>query len=210
MSVPAICYFIQNMLLFVAVSYLDPATYQITSQLKILTTALFSVLLLGTRLSISKWATLFMILFGVILVQMQSSTGTSAESRNSLMGFLAVIFRCSLSGFAGIWFEKALKGNHASVWLRNIQLSLFSLVPGIIVACGIIDGAEIASNGFFHGYTRWTWAAVFFESFGGLIVAFVVKYADSILKVTDLANYRLSLLQSLLFFPPASPFTFLN
>ncbi|KAJ3303690.1 hypothetical protein HDV03_003563 [Kappamyces sp. JEL0829] len=181
MSVPAICYFIQNMLLFVAMTYLDPATYQITSQLKILTTAVFSVLLLGTKLSPTKWGTLVMIVVGVILVQMQGTSGH--EARNSLTGFLAVILRCTLSGFAGIWFEKALKGNKGSIWLRNIQLSLFSLVPGIIVACGMIDGQAILEDGFFQGYTAWTWAAVFFESLGGLVVAFVVKYADSILKV---------------------------
>ena len=45
--IPSLLYVVQNNLLFVAVSNLDPGTYQITSQLKTLVTALFSATILG-------------------------------------------------------------------------------------------------------------------------------------------------------------------
>jgi solute carrier family 35 (UDP-sugar transporter), member A1/2/3 len=44
--IPSLLYVAQNNLLFIAVSNLDPGTYQVTSQLKTLITALFAVLIL--------------------------------------------------------------------------------------------------------------------------------------------------------------------
>eukprot|EP00042_Codosiga_hollandica_P045800 m.471369 g.471369 ORF g.471369 m.471369 type:complete len:160 (+) comp57100_c0_seq71:601-1080(+) len=47
MSVPALCFYFQNFLIFIAITALDVTTYQVTFQLKLLITGLFSVLLLG-------------------------------------------------------------------------------------------------------------------------------------------------------------------
>ena len=46
-----------------------------------------------------------------------------------------------------------------------------------------MDGKSVYKNGFFSGYTIWTWLAILLQSLGGLLVSFVVKYADSIIKV---------------------------
>ena len=50
LAIPSGLYAIQNNLLFIALSYLNAATYQVTYQLKILTTALFAVLILGKKI----------------------------------------------------------------------------------------------------------------------------------------------------------------
>ncbi len=67
--IPSGLYTLQNNLLFVALSNLDAATYQVTYQLKILTTALFSVLMLGKKLDMFKWVSLIVLMAGVSLVQ---------------------------------------------------------------------------------------------------------------------------------------------
>ena len=82
------------------------------------------------------------------------------------------------SGLAGVWFEKVLKGTKASLFLRNIQLSLFSIIPGLIFGVYLANGNEIMTNGFFYGYNFWTWATICCQALGGLIVAVVVKYDE--------------------------------
>ena len=41
---------------------------------------------------------------------------------SQFIGLVAVLFACCSSGFAGVYFEKILKGTKPSIWLRNIQL----------------------------------------------------------------------------------------
>jgi UDP-sugar transporter A1/2/3 len=81
LSIPAILYVVQNNLQYVAASNLDVATFQVTYQMKILTTAFFSVVMLGKRLSSTKWLSLLLLAVGVGIVQIQStghaSTATS-------------------------------------------------------------------------------------------------------------------------------------
>ncbi|XP_063721664.1 CMP-sialic acid transporter-like isoform X2 [Symsagittifera roscoffensis] len=71
MAVPAIVYVIQNNLSFFALGNLDPATYQVTYQLKLLTTALVMRLLLGKILTSKQWGALFVLLIGVCLVEIE-------------------------------------------------------------------------------------------------------------------------------------------
>lgn len=178
--VPSFLYFIQNNLQYLAVTLLDAATFQVTYQLKILTTAMFSVVMLKTSLSNIKWISLVILTSGVALVQFPSG-GKETKKGIQLGGLVAVLSACFLSGLAGVWFEKVLKGSKATVWLRNCQLSLFSVILGLIY-CYTVDYQNIDEQGFFVGYTVWTWLCIFIQAVGGLLVAVVVKYADNILK----------------------------
>lgn len=182
--IPSLVYLIQNNLLYVSTSNLDAATYQVTYQLKIFTTAVFSVLILKRKLFKHQWFALFVLINGVILVQLNNSTDNSLKYRpdqNRLVGLGSALIACCLSGFAGVYFEKILKGSDISVWMRNIQLSLVSLPIGLIV-CFMTDWNKIIDNGFFFGYDFFIFYLICLQAAGGLLVAVVVKYADNILK----------------------------
>ncbi|KAI9500105.1 UDP-galactose transporter Gms1, partial [Coemansia spiralis] len=183
MMIPAGLYTIQNNLQFVAVTLLDAATFQVSYQLKILTTALCSVVLLGTVLNAKRWLSLVVLTVGIVLVQLPSSDSVSAPAAATrpFLGLLTVFIACVLSGLAGVYFEKVLKGSRKSVWVRNVQLSLFSMLPALF-GVFFVDGAGVRQNGFLYGYTKWTYMAIACQALGGLIVAVVVKYADNILK----------------------------
>ncbi|KAJ9615377.1 UDP-galactose transporter Gms1 [Cladophialophora chaetospira] len=181
--VPAVLYTLQNNLQFVAATNLDAATFQVTYQCKILTTALFAVLMLGQSLSAKKWLSLVILTAGVACVQIPSSTANvSAQQGNYMVGIIAVAIACVCSGFAGVYFEKVLKnGQSSSIWVRNIQLSVGCLAIALFGAF-VWDGQAIREQGFFQGYNPVVVATICIQAAGGLIVAMVIKYADNILK----------------------------
>lgn len=182
MSVPAIVYALQNNLQYVAVSNLGAAVFQVTYQMKILTTALFSVLLLGKKLSWLQWWSLVTLFAGVAMVQLSSKgTEKSLQEQNQIVGLIAVVLSCLSSGFAGVYFEKMLKGSSASIWLRNVQLGMFGSLSALL-GMAFKDWDVIWEEGFFYGYSPLVVAVVVQQALGGLIVAVVVKYADNILK----------------------------
>lgn len=195
LSIPAILYVIQNNLQYVAASNLDIATFQVTYQMKILTTAAFSVLLLRKKLSPSKWLALLALALGVGIVQIQAGTnkpshGSSSVSSNAhvmdpMKGFLAVTAACFTSGLAGVYFEMVLKGSQADLWVRNVQLSLFSLLPALFPVVFDQSASSTLSTWFsdmFRNFGFWAWATVLIQVFGGLVTAIVIKYSDNILK----------------------------
>ena len=108
-AVPSLLYTVQNNLLYYALSHLDTPTYMVGYQTKILTTAIFSVLLLGRRLTRQQWGSLVLLTVGVSMAQL-SSKGDASKGENSMAGFVAVIGAACTSGFAGVYFEKILKG----------------------------------------------------------------------------------------------------
>lgn len=186
-AVPAIVYYVQNNLIYLAATHLDAATTQVTYQLKILTTALFSVFLLKKKLIVTQWLALVLLFVGVAAVQLtqtKKKTTASADEhpQNVLVGFLAILSACVLSGFAGVYFEKILKNSaHVSLWIRNIQLAAIAVPVGLVTLVAS-DHETITEKGFFFGYTLLTWTVIILQAQGGLLVAVVVKYADNILK----------------------------
>jgi UDP-sugar transporter A1/2/3 len=119
-----------------------------------------------------------------------------------LKGFGAVTAACFTSGLAGVYFEMVLKGSKADLWVRNVQLSLFSLVPALLP---VVFSPHHNSRGFvgdlFKNFGGWAWATVGIQVFGGLVTAVVIKYSDNILKgfATSLAIV-LSFLASVVLF----------
>ncbi|KAM6500454.1 Nucleotide-sugar transporter domain containing protein [Amanita muscaria] len=196
LSIPATLYVIQNNLQYVAASNLDAATFQVTYQMKILTTAAFSVLLLRRKLTSSQWLALSFLAIGVGIVQLQASAAkfvsgsgfrlAEPHSMNGLKGFAAVALACFTSGLAGVYFEMVLKNTLADLWVRNVQLSLFSLLPAL--APILISHAQKSDSAvgwfftLFHNFGPWAWATVAVQVLGGLLTAVVIKYSDNILK----------------------------
>lgn len=194
LSVPSVLYTIQNNLLYVALSNLNAATFQVTYQLKILTTALFSVLILHKTLDGIKWLSLVVLMLAVALVQLPAnafsgSPGNASELEEvesplispGLVGLTAILLACCSSGFSGVYIEMLLKQSDTSIWIRNIQMSLMSFFIGLFGVL-VTDWGRVLDGGFFQGYSLVVALVITLQALGGLVVAAVVKYADNILK----------------------------
>ena len=129
LSVPALCYGLQNALFYVALSNLSATSYQLWSQTKTLFTAFFFVRLLGQRLQARQWAALGLLTAGVSLVQLgevavapstaairAAAAGGQAAAvavgGSAAVGIAAVLTSSFLSGFANVYFERVLKQVH--------------------------------------------------------------------------------------------------
>lgn len=184
---PALLYVIQNNLLYYALSHLRATPFKVSYNLKILTSAVFSILLGGQKIDAQRWAALCALFIGVTIVQvgkqevgiedMQARAGSGVERT---LGFLAVCTAAITSGFSGVYQQRILQGSRTSTWIRNLQMGISSVLLGLMSLAK--DWSAIRFNGFFYGYSRIVWLVVVLQAFGGLNVAFILKYADSILK----------------------------
>ncbi len=200
MLVLAGIYGAMNILSFVALEYIGAGEFTICAQLKTLTTAGFSVMILRTTLSWTKWRALMLLVFGCILVASPNFTNNVTESGLSLQlfGYAAVLTEVVLSGFASIYFEKVVKSTTEviTIWERNFQLGLYSLLMygGIIVhenyfsTTSSTNASTITSTAAWSGWTFITLIVAILGATGGLLVAATLKYADSILKTLAAAG----------------------
>ena len=180
-SIPAALYVLQNNLQYVAMSNLPAEVYQVLIQGKIITTALFSVLLLNKRYSFIQWTSVKMLSLGVALVQISLKTSiVSSRNVNFAIGITSVLVSTLTSGFASIILEKMLKSK-GGFWVRNIQLSFVSFLIASIGSL-IKDSGSILERGFFADYNPLVLSVILTQALGGMLVAFVVRYTNSIVK----------------------------
>ena len=102
--VPAACFTLQNNILYVALSNLDPLVFQITYQIKTLLTALLSVHLLKRSFSRWQWVSQLLLTAGVVLTQLNESPDrkvdeAARQKQSLLLGLLAVLTAAASSSY---------------------------------------------------------------------------------------------------------------
>mmetsp|Transcript_10820 Transcript_10820/g.19755 ORF Transcript_10820/g.19755 Transcript_10820/m.19755 type:complete len:393 (+) Transcript_10820:129-1307(+) len=192
LAVPAALFFLQNNCQQLANTYLPAAVFQVTYQSKTLIVAILSVIMLGRRLERFKWLGIAGLAVGVGLVQSSKSSddkSKDADPYTLMVGLGYVLTAACCSGFANVYFEKMVKHNgkssniaetkKPSVWVRNIQLAMFTIGLALPV---VFFSSDFEMLDPWRGFTPWVVALGFNNSLGGLLVAVIVKYANNILK----------------------------
>lgn len=231
-AIPAGLYTLANSLQYVAISNLDAATFHVTYQVKIMVTAVLSVVMLKKSINFRQWLSLILLMIGVAIVSMPQEDNHLASSHHTRVfvprslnpiieyfgaektamnlnkrsatyagitededalyapimdasvGLISVLLVCLCSGLAGVYFEKVIKESPRppSMWVRNVQLSLYSLFPAFFVGVLFLDGETVAKNGFFAGYNSIVVISILVQTFGAVVAAFCMYYADNISK----------------------------
>lgn len=122
---------------------------------------------------------------------------------DSSTGIAAALMGCVVSSLASVYFEKILKDavNPVSLWVRNVQLSFYSMFPALFIGIFYMDGEKVARDGFFAGYNWVVWTVLILQAIGGMVVSLAVKHSDNISKSFAMSiSILISLCASIVFF----------
>ncbi|KAJ3168460.1 hypothetical protein HDU88_001342 [Geranomyces variabilis] len=183
LTIPTFLYMVQNALNFISISYIPAVLFQTVNQTKILTTAVFTILLLKRGPTRRQWFALFVLTAGVVVTEYRSDDRNSAgRSAAWVTGLLAAVAATVFSGFNGVYIERFLKSSSTTLNTRNVQLSMYSAAMALVVGVILVDGQKSPPPRLFENFNEWTWLVVILQAASGLVISVVLKYANTILK----------------------------
>ncbi|KAB2608850.1 CMP-sialic acid transporter 1-like [Pyrus ussuriensis x Pyrus communis] len=187
--IPSVIYLIHNNVQFATLVYVDTSTYQILGNLKIVTTGILFRLFLRKKLSNLQWIAIVLLAVGTTTSQVKGCGEASCDSLLSapIQGYMLGILSACMSALAGVYTEFLMKKNNDSLYWQNVQLYTFGVIFNI-ARLGFDDFRGEFENGpwwqrLFNGYSLTTWLVVLNLGSTGLLVSWLMKYADNIVKV---------------------------
>ncbi|XP_038681719.1 CMP-sialic acid transporter 1-like isoform X2 [Tripterygium wilfordii] len=186
--IPSIIYLIHNNVQFATLTYVDPSTYQIMGNLKIVTTGILFRVFLKRKLSNLQWMAIVLLAVGTTTSQVKGCGEASCESKFAapIQGYMLGVLSACLSALAGVYTEFLLKKNNDSLCWQNVQLYTFGVLFNM-ARLSLDDFSGGFEKGLwwqrvFGGYSITTWLVVLNLGSTGLLVSWLMKYADIIVK----------------------------
>ncbi|CAA6661197.1 unnamed protein product [Spirodela intermedia] len=187
--IPSVIYLIHNNVQFATLTYVDTSTYQIMGNLKIVTTGILFRLFLRRKLSNLQWMAIILLTVGTTTSQVKSCGEASCESLFSapVRGYMLGILSACLSALAGVYTEFLMKKNNDSLYWQNVQLYMFGAIFNMLRL--LLDDFRVGFERgpwwerLVDGYSITTWLVVLNLGSTGLLVSWLMKYADNIVKV---------------------------
>ncbi|GJS61625.1 CMP-sialic acid transporter 1 [Tanacetum coccineum] len=189
--IPSIIYLIHNNVQFATLTYVDTSTYQIMGNLKIVTTGILFRLFLKRKLSNLQWMAIVLLAVGTTTSQVKGCGEASCDSLFSspIQGYMLGVLSACLSALAGVFTEFIVKKTNDTLYWQNVQLYTFGALfnMGRLFADDFRGGFESGPwwSRLFNGYTITTWLVVLNLGSTGLLVSWLMKYADNIVKVSS-------------------------
>lgn len=179
---PSMLFIVINNLRIWNMRYIDPASAELLGTLRIALTAVMLRCFLRRSFTRTQWASVALLYFSVGLSQMD---GASLKHIGDPRGYLGVALVACCSASASVYMEWALKGSLAtSIHSQNALIYGWGvLLNGSMYLATSARSIRPDPRSFIDGYTSLTWLLVAHLACSGLIVAWLLKYSDSITKI---------------------------
>merc|ERR1719301_173358 len=177
---------------------IDPTTYIVLSQARLLLTALLMKVSVGTGQTSLQWMDLVNLTFLIIVFQMMPNDFVMTKAKgatvkdNAMMGVIMTMAKVLLSVYAGVAQQKAMQGGGAAgkcSFIAQVTAQQVGGIPAILLAlplCCVARGTPLGVYGFWGGpdggWDHRTWGVVFAYSIKIYLVSLCVKRFDALVK----------------------------
>lgn len=177
---------------------IDPTTYIVLSQARLLLTALLMRVSVGTGQSPLQWLDLVNLTFLIIVFQMMPNDFVTTKAKgatvkdNAAMGVIMTMAKVLLSVYAGVAQQKAMQGNSPGgrvSFIAQVTAQQVCGIPAILLAlplCSNVRDTPMGVYGFWGGpdggWDYRTWLVVFAYTFKNYFVSLVIKRFDALIK----------------------------
>ena len=196
-AVPAVCYGVNNNLAVALQHYMDPATYMVLGNLKIVTTAFLFKVIMKKELTARKWLAICLLTVGSGVNSYTALTAKSSslsEIHVSVQGLIMLACYCFISGFSGVYSEFVYKKDSAvSVHYQNALLYAFG--TALNAGFWVFEVSKEHENQNSHaslyilnGYSGYTWMLVMSQALCGLVMSVIMKYLNNMVRVFVVAT----------------------
>ena len=183
---PALCYFISNNCMFYIIRELGPTTFQITNNLKTLSTAILMRFVMSHKLTWTQLKALVLLVCGTLVTQLQPVLQPSRNQNQGVfasLGYTAVCVNALAAGLGSVYSERLLKGKATgrdeSLHWQNCQLYFFGFIFGLV---SLLTQDDDGRKNIYDGFNGAAFATVFALSACGILVSCVLKYIDNFAK----------------------------
>lgn len=191
-ALSALLYGANNNLVIYIQRYMDPSTYQVLSNLKIGSTALFYCLCLRHRLSARQgFALLLLMAAGACYAAgglqdpgntlpgpPQAAAAGPTPMHITPLGLLLLVLYCLISGLSSVYTELLLKRQRLPLALQNLFLYTF----GVLLNLGLYASGG-PGPGLLEGFSGWAALVVLSQALNGLLMSAVMKHGSSITRL---------------------------
>eukprot|EP00808_Paulinella_micropora_P027969 g28752.t1 len=202
--VPATLYALQNVLTQYGYRNLDPLTFNLLNQTKVLWTALFLYLLLGKRQSLQQISALLVLILAALLLVSPAKERHASPNELNYLALTASFAATVTSGVCATLVQSALQGKQRNSSLYNIELGLYGSLPllGTLLweepgSAELLHSPPQHTVAFVQGWGRSllariagapysVWVPVVVSGLGGINVGLVSKYCGGIRKTFGL------------------------